>query len=101
MEDRCAERRVVVSPSTGDGLARLVSELGADVITFGPEYRTPRGRVAVGRSAQALLENGPAAVALAPAGYAGSAGARARHDRDPARRRARGAPLSFQTRVVA
>jgi len=67
---------VIVSPSTGGGLARLAEELGADIVAFGPEYRTPRGRVAVGRSAEALLQNGPTAVALAPAGYAGSAGAR-------------------------
>jgi nucleotide-binding universal stress UspA family protein len=74
--DPYTERRVVMSPSTSDGLALLADELTADVITFGPDYRTPRGHVAAGRSAQALLENGPAAVALAPAGYAESAGAR-------------------------
>jgi nucleotide-binding universal stress UspA family protein len=74
--DPYAERHVVMCPSTSDGLAGLADELAADVITFGPDYRTPRGRVAAGRSAQALLENGPAAVALAPAGYAESAGSR-------------------------
>jgi nucleotide-binding universal stress UspA family protein len=74
--DPYTERRVVMNPSTSDGLALLADELPADVITFGPDYRTPRGRVAAGRPAQALLENGPAAVALAPAGYAESAGAR-------------------------
>ncbi|HTU28048.1 MAG TPA: universal stress protein [Solirubrobacteraceae bacterium] len=74
--DPYVERHVVMCPSTSEGLARLADEVAADVITFGPEYRTPKGRVAAGRSAQALLENGPAAVALAPAGYAASAGAR-------------------------
>jgi len=36
---------------------------------FGSDYRTPRGRVSVGRSAQTLLERGPAALAIAPAEY--------------------------------
>jgi nucleotide-binding universal stress UspA family protein len=76
LQDPYAERRVVMSPSTSDGLACLADELAADLIAFGPDYRTPRGRVAAGRSAQTLLENGPTAVALAPAGYAESAGAR-------------------------
>lgn len=70
------ERRVVMHPSTSDGLTQLAQETDADVIVFGPEYRTPPGHVAIGRSAEALLEGGPTAVALAPAGYAGSAGAR-------------------------
>jgi nucleotide-binding universal stress UspA family protein len=70
LEDPYAERRVVMSASTSEGLARLAGEISADVIAFGPDYRTPRGHVAVCRSAQALLENGPAAIALAPAGYA-------------------------------
>jgi nucleotide-binding universal stress UspA family protein len=76
LEDPCTDRRVVMSPSTSEGLAQLAGAEQADVIAFGPEYRTPRGRVAAGRAAQALLENGPAAVALAPAGYAQSAGRR-------------------------
>ena len=74
--DPYTEHRVVICPSTSDGLARLADELAADVITFGPDYRTPRGHVAAGRAAQALLENGPAAVALAPSGYAETAGDR-------------------------
>ena len=69
LDDPYVERRVVISPSTGEGLARLARELDADVIAFGSEYRTPRGRVAVGRPAQTLLERAPAAIALAPAGY--------------------------------
>jgi nucleotide-binding universal stress UspA family protein len=70
LDDPYVERRIVISPSTADGLAGLAAELDADVIAFGPEYRTPRGHVAVGCSAQTLLENGPAAIALAPAGLA-------------------------------
>ena len=70
------EQRVVMSPSTAEGLGRLAAETQAELIVFGSEYRTPAGRVAIGRSAQTLLENGPAAVALAPAGYALGAQAR-------------------------
>ena len=71
LDDTYVERRVVVSPSTGDGLGWLAGQDAADVIVFGSDYRTPRGRVAIGRSAQTLLEGGPAALALAPSGYAG------------------------------
>jgi nucleotide-binding universal stress UspA family protein len=67
LEDAYVGRRVVMSPSTPAGLTRLAEEIDADVVVFGSEYRTPRGRVSFGRSAQALLDNGPVAVALAPA----------------------------------
>jgi nucleotide-binding universal stress UspA family protein len=70
LEDPCAERHVVLSGSTGDGLGWLASELDGDVIVFGSDYRTRRGHVALGRTAQTLLQNGPVALALAPAGYA-------------------------------
>jgi len=73
LDDPDVDRRVIVSPSTGDGLGRLAAAERADVVVFGSDYRTPRGRVAAGRSAQTLLEGGPAAVALAPAGYARAA----------------------------
>ena len=63
------ERRVVISPSTGQGLAWLAEHERADIVAFGSDYRTRPGHVAVGRSAQTLLERGPAAVAIAPAGY--------------------------------
>lgn len=70
LEDSYIERRVVLSGSTGAGLSWLAGEIDADIVAFGSDYRTPRGRVAIGRSAQTLLENGPVAVALAPAEYA-------------------------------
>lgn len=70
LDDPDVERRVVVSPSTGEGLGQLAGTIGAEAIVFGSDYRTPRGRVAVGHTAQTLLENGPVALALAPAGYA-------------------------------
>ena len=64
------ERRVVVSGSTGEGLAWVAERERADAIVFGSEYRTRPGHVSIGRSAQRLLEGGPAALAFAPAGFA-------------------------------
>ena len=61
-------RHVVVSASTGEGLARLAASEGASMIVFGSDYRTPPGRVEPGTSAQNLLESGPVAIAVAPAG---------------------------------
>jgi nucleotide-binding universal stress UspA family protein len=63
------DRRVVLSGSTGDGLGWLALQEQADIIVFGSDYRTPRGHVSIGRSAQTLLERGPAALAIAPAEY--------------------------------
>jgi nucleotide-binding universal stress UspA family protein len=63
-------RRVVLHASTGEGLACLAAAEQADLIVFGADYRTPRGHVSVGRSAQTLLDGGRSALALAPAEYA-------------------------------
>ncbi len=63
------ERRVVVHGSTSEGLKALAAREGAELIVFGSEYRTPAGRVSPQHSTQSLLEGGPAAVAIAPAGY--------------------------------
>ena len=41
----------------------------ADIVVFGSDYRTPARRVSPQHSAQALLEGGPAAVAIAPANF--------------------------------
>jgi nucleotide-binding universal stress UspA family protein len=62
-------RRVVLSPSTPEGLQRVAAEENASLIVFGSEYRTAPGHVAAPRSAQALLEGGTTAVAIAPAAY--------------------------------
>jgi nucleotide-binding universal stress UspA family protein len=70
LEDPGIERRVVISPSTAEGLGWLATQVRADVIVFGSDYRTRSGYVAIGRSAQGLLDNGTAALALAPADYA-------------------------------
>jgi nucleotide-binding universal stress UspA family protein len=67
--------RIVVSASTPEGLRRLAELADADIIVFGSDYRTASGHVAPQHSAQSLLEFGPAAVAIAPAGY--------REDGDP------------------
>lgn len=69
LADPTVERRVVVSPSTGEGLRWLAEREDAGVIVFGSDYRTASGHVAPGRSTQTLLEGGPAAIAIAPAGY--------------------------------
>jgi nucleotide-binding universal stress UspA family protein len=66
--DEAIPQRVVVSPSTADGLRWLATSEHADLIVFGSEYRTAVGHVSPGRTAQTLLEGGPA-LAIAPAGY--------------------------------
>lgn len=73
LDDADAERHVVISAGTGDGLGWLAGQLHGDLLVFGSEYRTRVGHIAVGRSAQTLLENGPVALAFAPAGYADAA----------------------------
>ena len=67
-------RHVVLSPSTPEGLRDLAEREQADVIAFGSEYRTTPGHVAAGTSAQRLLEGGPIAVAIAPAGLRDKSG---------------------------
>lgn len=64
-----AERRVVVSASTGEGLKWLAGLDETDIVVFGSDYRTSPGHVSPQHSTQTLLEGGPAAVAVAPANY--------------------------------
>jgi nucleotide-binding universal stress UspA family protein len=66
--DPTVPQHVVVSASTPDGLRDLAEREAADLIVFGSEYRTSPGHVQPGTSAQHLLEGGPVAIALAPAG---------------------------------
>jgi hypothetical protein len=61
-------RHVVISASTGEGLARLAEREGASVIVFGSDYRTQPGHAEPGTSAQHLLEGGTVAIAVAEAG---------------------------------
>ena len=72
--DADADQRVVVSASTGEGLGWLAEEEEAEIVVFGSDYRTALGHVTPGSSAQTLLEGGPVAVALAPAGYHAGSG---------------------------
>jgi nucleotide-binding universal stress UspA family protein len=62
-------RKVVMSASTGEGLAWLAADENADIVVFGSDYRTAAGHVDPGTSARRLLEGGTAAVAIAPANY--------------------------------
>jgi hypothetical protein len=61
---------VVTDRSTPGGLRTLAGRLGADVIVFCSDSHTAPGHVAVGNSAQRLLEGGRTAIAVAPAGLA-------------------------------
>ena len=74
LDDAYVERRVVVSGSTAEGLGWLAAAEEAELIVFGSEYRTGAGHVSLCRSAQTLLERGPAALAIAPAGFHATAG---------------------------
>ena len=68
LDDPDVPRHVVLSGSTADGLLELAEKEHAAVIIFGSEYRTATGHVQPQASADRLLEGGPLAVAVAPAG---------------------------------
>jgi nucleotide-binding universal stress UspA family protein len=78
LQDLSVERRVILSASTGEGLGRLAEQEQADIIVFGSDYRTGAGHVSIGRSAQTLLERGPAALAFAPSMFHARAGGEVR-----------------------
>jgi nucleotide-binding universal stress UspA family protein len=61
-------KHVVVGGGTGEGLGGLAEQLGASIIVFGSDYRTPLGRAEPGTSAQRLLDGGSVAIAVAAAG---------------------------------
>jgi nucleotide-binding universal stress UspA family protein len=67
-------RHVVLSGSTPAGLRDLALAEDADVIVFGSEYRTAAGHVDPQASARRLLDGGPVALAIAPAGFAERSG---------------------------
>jgi nucleotide-binding universal stress UspA family protein len=69
LAEDAVESRVVVSPSTAEGLKWLALREDADIIVFGSEYRTAAGHVAPQQSTRSLLDGGPAAIAIAPANY--------------------------------
>ena len=68
--DPSIARHVVTDRSTPEGLRRLAEREGADVIVFCSDSHTAQGHIAVGNSAQRLLEGGQTAIAIAPAGLA-------------------------------
>jgi nucleotide-binding universal stress UspA family protein len=68
LDDADVDRHVVVSASTGEGLARLAADEDASMIVFGSDYRITPGHVEPGTTAQHLLEGGPVAIAVAVAG---------------------------------
>lgn len=65
-----ASTHVVTHPSTPAALRGLAEEIGASVIVFCSDSHTAKGHVTIGNSAERLLEGGPVAVAIAPAGLA-------------------------------
>ena len=68
--DENIARHVVTDRSTPRGLSALAASEGASVVVFCSDSHTANGHVAVGNSAQQLLEGGPVAVAIAPVGLA-------------------------------
>jgi nucleotide-binding universal stress UspA family protein len=64
------DREVVEDRSTPEGLRALAEKIDADAVVFCSDSHTAPGRVSIGNSAQRLLEGGPLAVAIAPAGLA-------------------------------
>ena len=65
-----APQHVILSGSTAEGLRNLAAERGAAAIVFGSEYRTAKGHLDPQPTARRLLDGGPVALALAPAGLA-------------------------------
>jgi nucleotide-binding universal stress UspA family protein len=61
-------QHVIINASTPDGLAELAAIEHADAVVFGSEYRTATNHVQPQASAQRMLEGGPFAIGIAPAG---------------------------------
>jgi nucleotide-binding universal stress UspA family protein len=64
------ESRPIESTSPARGLHELVEEEGASLIVIGSTHRGPVGRVVLGSVGEMLLAGTPAAVAVAPKGFA-------------------------------
>jgi nucleotide-binding universal stress UspA family protein len=60
----------VTDRSTPEGLRVLAQKIGAHAIVFCSDSHTAKGHVTIGNSAERLLEGGPVAIAIAPAGLA-------------------------------
>ena len=61
-------QHVIINASTPDGLAELAAIEHADAVVFGSEYRTAANHVQPQASALRMLEGGPFAIGIAPAG---------------------------------
>jgi nucleotide-binding universal stress UspA family protein len=70
-----AAKHVVTDRSTPEGLAALAEREGADVVVFCSDSHTAKGHIAVGNSAERLLQGGKIAVAIAPVDLAVQQGA--------------------------
>lgn len=70
-----AEPLSVASSSVGRGLHELAERHDADVLVVGSCARAKPGRVLLGNDTRAALSGAPCAVAVAPLGFAGQAGA--------------------------
>ncbi len=70
-----AAKHVVTDRSTPEGLAALAEREGTQVIVFCSDSHTAKGHIAVGNSAERLLEGGTTAVAIAPVDLAEDDGA--------------------------
>ncbi len=69
------KKHVVTDRSTPEGLAVLAEREGAQVIVFCSDSHTAKGHIAVGNSAERLLEGASTAVAIAPVDLAEQNGA--------------------------
>lgn len=67
------EGRPIESPSPSRGLHEVAEEEGASLIVIGSTHRGPVGRVVLGSVGELLLAGTPAAVAVAPKGFASRA----------------------------
>jgi nucleotide-binding universal stress UspA family protein len=67
-------RHVVTDRSTPEGLGALAAREGAEVIVFCSDSHTAKGHVAVGNSAERLLNGGSTAIAIAPVDVAETVG---------------------------
>ena len=67
------DARPIESPSPARGLHEVAEEEGASLIVIGSTHRGPVGRVVLGSVGELLLAGTPAAVAVAPKGFASRA----------------------------
>jgi nucleotide-binding universal stress UspA family protein len=72
--DPGAVGHVVTDRSTPEGLGALAAREGADVIVFCSDSHTAKGHIAVGNSAERLLNGGSTAIAIAPVDVAETVG---------------------------